>query len=709
VSAPPCAPAEGSRTSHGEETTAVPDSVTQILASGPPGTKKNIAVLGDGFAAADQQAYDDKVKELLLDGVFGHDYFYEDKQGFNIFRVNLVSVDSGVSQKRYDEHGTPADASDDTVISTTIKDTALGYIYSGSWAHCWLEGGANTGTLVQNALTTWVPDHDLVVVILNEPGWGGCGGGGFQIVTLAGDWTVMAHEFGHGTGGLADEYCQNPGTFPGSEPGNVDITVNADRATLKWRQFVNPSTPLPTGTGSCAGYTAASRPPGWSDSDDVGLFEGGGTWSTGIYRPVINCRMRSNSPSYCPVCYTKLKQTLDPWTGHTFEHVVTGDFDGDGKDDILVHSGNSILIYRSNGSQLEIAFSAVERVPGPWQFQPGDQFYVGDFNGDGKDEVAVFNGTDWAFEYLGLLADDGRSGLRLIARYDNSMPGWDFKSHDRFYVADFDGDGKHDLFVFNGDQWSIPYLGMLRSSGSGFSVARRYDGTMPGWQMKPGDRHMVGDFTGDGKQDLWVFNGNDWSIPYLVMLRSTGNALAFSHRYDATMPGWTMRRYDQHFVGDFNKDGKADLYVFNGANWSIAYLGMLRSDGTQLQLTRRYDGNAPGWQMRKNDKHWVADINRDGRADLFVYNHEDWATEYLGTMISSGTDLACAWKADWVGEWNLGHVDRFEPCDWEGAGGKRDLIVHNHDWIGMLRATPGLSLQKLYFRWIHNYRYGRNW
>ena len=40
---------------------------------------------------------------------------------------------------------------------------------------------------------------------------------------------------------------------------------------------------------------------------------------------------------------------------------------------------------------------------------------------------------------------------------------------------------------------------------------------------------------------------------------------------------------------------------------------------------------------------------------------------------------------------------------------KRDLIVHNHDWVGMLRATPGLSLQKLYFRWIHNYRYGRNW
>ena len=83
----------------------MPDSVTQILSSGPPGTKKNIAVLGDGFAAGDQTTYNNKVKELLLDGVFGHDYFYEDAQAFNIFRVNLISNDSGVSQRVYDEHG----------------------------------------------------------------------------------------------------------------------------------------------------------------------------------------------------------------------------------------------------------------------------------------------------------------------------------------------------------------------------------------------------------------------------------------------------------------------------------------------------------------------------------------------------------------------------------------------------------------------------
>jgi hypothetical protein len=684
------------------------DSVTQILNSGPPGLKRNIAVLGDGFAAADQADYNDKVHDLLIDGVFGHDYFYEDKQAFNIFRVNMISNESGVSQRVYDEHGTPSDKTDDTIDSTDLKDTALGYIYSGSWAHCWLEKGADTEARVQAALDTFVPDQHLVLVILNEPGFGGCGGGGFQIVTLGASWQVMAHEFGHGTGGLADEYCK-PGAYSGAEPAKVNVTANTDRATLKWKRFVNPATPVPTGVGACAGHNQGTKPAGWSDSQNVGLFEGAQYNNTGKYRPVVNCRMKGNTPPYCPVCYTELKTKHHEISSHSFLKCYAGDFDGDGKDDVLIHSDNGVLLYRSDGAQLDVVFSAVERVPGSWQFKPGDRFYVGDFNGDGKDEVVVYNGTDWSKKYLGLLADDGANGLRLIARYDDAMPGWQFKRNDRFYVADFNGDGKKDLFVFNGTDWSIPYVGMLRSSGTGFSVVKRYDANLPGWEMRRGDRHYVGDFSGDGKDDLWVFNGADWAYPYLGMLRSSGGQLAMSKRYDANLPGWEMRRGDRHYVGDFDGDGRADLYVFNGTDWSIAYLGMLGSTGRRLEMVKRYDGNAPGWQMRRGDRHWIGDVNADGKADLFVFNHADWTPEYLGTMVSTGTALKAQWREDWVGEWNLGEVDRFEPCDYEGAGARRNLFVHNRNWFGMLRATPNLSLKRLYYRWIHNYRFGRNW
>jgi len=684
--------------------------MTQILNSGPPGTKRNIAVLGDGFGNADQTTYNNKVKELLLDGVFGHDYFYEDMQGFNIYRVNLISNQSGVSRRVYDEHGTSNDPSDDTIVSTTLKDTALGIIYSGSWAHCWLEYGANSETRIQNALNTWVPDFNYVLIILNESGFGGCGGGGRQHVTMGSSWDVMAHEFGHGIGDLADEYCTTR-TYTSGEPSRSNVTVNTSRPTIKWNNFINNTTPVPTGIGSCAGYNQGTKSASWSDSQDVGLFEGGFTYDRSVYRPVINCRMRGNSPPYCPVCYTQMKTKMHPYTGHSFLKCYAGDFNGDGKDDLLIHNGNSITIYRSDGAKLDLIFSAVERVPGSWQFKPNDQFYIGDFNGDGKDEVAVYNSVDWVMEYLGLLADDGNNGLRLVARYDDLIPGWQFQKTDRFYVADFSGDGKKDLFVFNGSDWSMPYVGMLLSNGSSFSVVQRYDANMPGWEMKPQDSHYVGDFNGDGKEDLWIFNGSNWSYPYLGMLRSNGSTLSMSKRYDANMPGWQMRSEDRHYVGDFNGDGKKDLFVFNGSQWSIIYLGMLQSSGSDLSMVKRYDGNAPGWQMRKNDRHYVSDVNGDGKSDLFVYNYQDWLYEYLGTMISNGTSLNSSWKEDWVGEWNLGPVDIFEPCNYEGVTSKRDLIVHNQNWLGMIRYVPasGLLLQKIYYKWIHNYRYGRNW
>src|SRR5438552_10479045 len=218
---------------------------------------------------------------------------------------------------------------------------------------------------------------------------------------------------------------------------------------------------------------------------------------------------------------------MDFYTGHTFLKCYAGDFNGDGKSDVLIHSGNSIQIFRSDGKQLSHVSSAVERVPGSWQFQANDRFYIGDFNGDGKDEVAVFNGSDWVMPYLGLLADDGGNGLRLIARYDGDIPGWGgFAVNDLFYVGDFNGDGKQDLYVFNGADWSMTYVGMLRASGTGFTLVNRFDGDIPGWGgLAPNDQLYVGDFNGDKKSDLYIFNGPDWSMAYVGMFKSTGAIL----------------------------------------------------------------------------------------------------------------------------------------------------------------------------------------
>ncbi len=689
------------------------DSMTVLRSAGPPGTKRNIAILGDGFTAADQAAYDQWVQTVLIEGVFGNDYFSEDASAYNIFRVNLESVDSGVSTRTYDEHGTPSDPSDDTVVSQTIRNTALGIIFSGSWAHCWLEYGANTEARIQAALNTWVPDWNELLVVLNNPNYGGCGGGGRAHVPMGVNWSVIAHEFGHGIGGFSDEYSAGRGAYTGGEQGWINLTTITDRATTKWRQFIAPTTPLPTGIGPGANYNNGPRPATWDSNQDVGLYEGGGTYDTGIYRPVENCRMKGNTPPYCPVCYTSIKTARDGETGHHFRNAHPGRFYGSGRSDLLLHHGTSIQLFEADGTGLTHRFSGVERVPGSWQFQPHDQVYVGDFNGDGVDEVAIFNGVDWAIPYLGLLVSDGNDGLRLVARYDGDIPGWGgFARNDQFLVADLNGDGKDDLIVVNTDDWAIPYIGLLRSTGNGFWMTHRYDGDIPGWGgLARHDEFFVGDLNGDGRDDLVIFNGQDWSMTYVGLFVSSPAGYTMTRRYDGDIPGWGgLARNDRLILGDFDGDGRCDVYIFNGDDWAIPYLGMFRSTGTGLSYTRRYDGDVPGWDgLARHDRFFAADIDAVGRTDLWVWNHDDWATEYLGRMISSGTSLKADYVGDWVGEWNLGAVDAFEPARMTGASGQPQLYVHNTDWFGAINGRRGITLDRIFYRWIHTYRYGRNW
>lgn len=687
---------------------------TKLIDNGLDTAKKVIVVLGDGYAAgADQTKYNSDVDRLLSNGVFANDFFRENQNAFNVYRLNLVSVDSGVSKRKWDEKGTE-DTSDDTIIPAEEKPkkTALKYIYTGQWSHCWMEPTPSVTDFLTSEALKAVPKYDYVVVILNEDEFGGCGGGGFQVVTRGAGWDVMAHEFGHGIGGLADEYVAFSGSYPYGPVNGPNCSTTLSRSAVHWNRFISPATALPTVFGT-----------GMDSNRTVGMFEGCGYWAKGIYRPVENCRMRGNSPPYCPVCYTHLKKLLFPYLGQSFSKAVAGDFNGDGRTDTLIHNGQDLSLYRSNGTALNLVWTANNIIPAAvggatWQPAPQDQYFVADFDADGKEDVFVFNGSDWGgWRYLGLLRSDG-TGLQCVARYDNAIStAWTLAADDKFFVGDFDGDRKADLYIFNPGVpgGAVARLALLKSNGAALSKAARYDGSLPGWSLQSGDRYFVGDFDFDGKADLYVFNATNWgSSKYLAMLKSSGTGLSRSALYTNTLPGspgWGFAASDQFYVGDFDGNRKADLYIFNGTNWgTTAYLCMAKSAGTGLSVTKRYDSaatNISGWAMRTGDKFFIADANKDGKSDLFVYNPAvNWPTEYLGTLTSSGTALTGSYSADWVGGWNLGAADQLLVAQYEGGVGKSDLFIRNNEWFGLLRRnSTGFVMDRIYYRWIYTALY----
>ena len=199
--------------------------------------------------------------------------------------------------------------------------------------------------------------------------------------------------------------------------------------------------------------------------------------------------------------------------------------------------------------------------------------------------------------------------------------------------------------------------------------------------------------------DLVIFNGQDWSMAYVGLFMSgRSGGLTMSARYDGDIPGWGgLARNDKLVLGDFDGDGRCDVFIFNGDDWSMPYLGMFRSAGRTLAYVNRYDGDVPGWGgLARHDQFFAADLNGNGRCDLWAWNHQDWSEEYLGRMISSGTGLSASFIGDWVGEWNLGPVDDFEVARFTGSERPATPVraqhglVRRHQRAVRVRAEPDL-------------------
>ena len=139
--------------------------------------------------------------------------------------------------------------------------------------------------------------HDHIIVLVNSDKYGGGGiYNHFSVVSGGHRYSgrVMIHELGHGLGGLGDEYygaevAYNEFINLEIEPWQPNLTTLVD-FDQKWKQMLEPSTPVPTPV----------RP---MYQNTIGAFEGGGYVAKGVYRPALNCRMRTNeAKGFCAVC-----------------------------------------------------------------------------------------------------------------------------------------------------------------------------------------------------------------------------------------------------------------------------------------------------------------------------------------------------------------------------------------------------------------------
>jgi hypothetical protein len=254
-----------------------------------------------------------------------------------------------------------------------------------------------------------------------------------------------------------------------------------------------------------------------------------------------------------------------------------GDFDGDGKADLAVWTGTT-----GNWAVRSSVNGAAQNTPWGAGYAPyNDVIVPGDYDGDGKADHAIWRGAD-SIWYI-RKSTDGQAILALWGA--NYAPYLDVPT-----PGDFDGDGKTDLAVW-------------RPTNGTFYVKRSSDSSnqIMAWGQQ-GDTPVAADFDGDGKCDfaVWRPSAGEWLIQ-----KSSGGTQTI--QWGAGYAPY----FDVPVVADYDGDGKADCAIWRGQD-SLWYIKK-SSDGQAL--VQLWGANYAPY----NDVPTPADYDGDGKADIAVW------------------------------------------------------------------------------------------
>lgn len=258
---------------------------TYLRKAGDSKDKIDVVFVPEGYTTEEMEQFRHDCEESIA-SMLRHKAFAARKDRFNFIAVDAPSRHSGVSIPKNNEW----------------KNTALGSHFDTFYSERYLTT-PNISKLYD--ILDGIP-CESIIILANTDEYGGGGIYNNYMLSAArgpGYKSVIVHEFGHSFAGLADEYFyddQYETYYPaGIEPWEQNLTTLTDFGS-KWKDMLPKGASVPTPADGKDIHTK------------VGVYEGGGYQSKGVYRPAQDCRMKTNeAPDFCPVCSRAIQRVID--------------------------------------------------------------------------------------------------------------------------------------------------------------------------------------------------------------------------------------------------------------------------------------------------------------------------------------------------------------------------------------------------------------
>ncbi len=260
--------------------------VFDVVNSGDPDKMVDIVLLPEGYTDSEMETFKEDCRKFA-ESILGYAPYSANKKKFNIRGVWAPSKESG------------PDVPGKGIWNNTRLNGS--YYTFDSERYLMVKDFQGVRDVAGNA------PYDYIYILANTSKYGGGAIYNFYGISAAHhvDETakIYVHEFGHLFAGLGDEYVggvEYSEFYPaGVEPWEPNLTTLVD-FDKKWKSMLPEGTAIPT-------------PQKDSNAEKLGVYEGGGYVSKGVYRPWINCLMNNlhTIDVFCPVCSKSIQEMID--------------------------------------------------------------------------------------------------------------------------------------------------------------------------------------------------------------------------------------------------------------------------------------------------------------------------------------------------------------------------------------------------------------